>query len=215
MGEIIQLFFDRQSFFLGLLVEHLFLAGIAISIIVILGASLGILMTRMRGVGRIVMGLISFMYTIPSIALFGMLVTLTGIGNKSAIIALVIYGLLPMVRNVYVGITEVDDQVIEAAKGMGTTSLEMLFRIELPLALPIIFAGFRTMVVMTIALGAIASFIGAGGLGVAIYRGITTYYPAMIAVGSLLVALLAIVIDGILGIVEKRISKRVLGNVAN
>jgi osmoprotectant transport system permease protein len=153
----------------------------------------------------------SFLYTIPSIALFGLLVTITGIGNKSAITALIIYGLLPIIRNTYVGLRQVDPQIIESALAMGTTEGQLLYRIKLPLALPVIFSGFRTMVIMTIALGGIASFIGAGGLGVAIYRGISTYFPEMIIAGSLLVATLAILTDWFLQIAEKKITKRVLG----
>jgi osmoprotectant transport system permease protein len=138
-------------------------------------------------------------------------VSITGIGFNSALIALVIYGLLPIIRNTYVGITEVDPFLIESAVGMGTTNTQLLFKVQLPLALPVIFAGFRTMVIMTIALGAIASFIGAGGLGVAIWRGITTYFPEMTVAGSLLVALLAIIIDLMLGGIEKNIRKKILG----
>lgn len=153
-----------------------------------------------------------FLYTIPSIALFGILVTITGIGNKSAITALIVYGLLPIIRNTYVGIRDVDPQIIESAVGMGTTEWQLLFRIKLPLALPVIISGFRTMVIMTIALGGIASFIGAGGLGVAIYRGISTYFPEMIIAGSLLVATLAIFTDWLLQIAEKKLTKRILGS---
>ena len=170
-------------------------------------------MTRNEWLAKVVLMVTNFMYTIPSIALFGALVIITGIGNKSAIIALVIYGLLPVIRNTYVGINEVDRQIIESAIGMGSTNKQLLFRVQLPLALPVIFAGFRTMVIMTIALCAIASFIGAGGLGVAIWRGITTNFPEMTLAGSFLVAFLAIFTDYILEIVEKYMKKRIWGSV--
>lgn len=110
-------------------------------------------------------------------------------------IALTIYALLPMVRNTHTGITNVDVVILEAAKGMGSTPLQILLKIKLPLAMPIILSGIRNMVTMTIALAGIASFIGAGGLGVAIYRGITTNNTAMTMVGSLLIALLALIMD--------------------
>lgn len=168
-------------------------------------------MTRNRYFATVVLTVTNFLYTIPSIALFGFLVIITGIGNKSAIIALVVYGVLPIIRNTYVGIQEVDDQVVEAAVGMGSTDVQLLTKVQLPLALPFIFAGFRTMVIMTIALGGIASFIGAGGLGVAIWRGITTNFPEMTIAGSLLVATLAIITDLILGIIETRMKYRILG----
>ena len=160
-------------------------------------------MTRNKFLAGIIMTLVNIIYTIPSIALFGFLVAITGVGNKSALIALCIYGLLPVIRNTYVGINEVDPFLVQAATGMGTTSNQLLFKVQVPLAIPVIFAGFRTMVVMTIALGAIASFIGAGGLGVAIWRGITTNFPEMTFAGSMLVAGLAFVVDFILGIIEK------------
>lgn len=210
--NVITLYSERWDFFLELLMQHIGITLISVVIITILGLTIGIIMTRNETVASLVLVVTNFLYTIPSIALFGLLVTISGIGNKSAIIALIIYGLLPMIRNTYVGIREVDPQIIESAVGMGTTDKQLLFRIQLPQALPVIMSGFRTMVIMTIALGGIASFIGAGGLGVAIYRGISTYYPEMIVAGSLLVALLAIVVDGFLQYVEKRLTKRMLGN---
>ena len=168
-------------------------------------------MTYNKYFAKIILSVTNFLYTIPSIALFGFLVIITGIGDKSAIIALVIYGLLPIIRNTYVGINEVDAQIIESAIGMGSTKKQLLLKVQLPLAFPIILAGFRTMVVMTIALCGIASFIGAGGLGVAIWRGITTNFPEMTIAGSLLVAVLAIITDSVLEMVEKRMRKRILG----
>ena len=194
---------DRQDFFLTLFLQHIYLTFLAILIITFVGIALGIYMTRNKFLAGIIMTLVNIIYTIPSIALFGFLVAITGVGNKSALIALCIYGLLPVIRNTYVGINEVDPFLVQAATGMGSTSNQLLFKVQVPLAIPVIFAGFRTMVVMTIALGAIASFIGAGGLGVAIWRGITTNFPEMTFAGSMLVAGLAFVVDFILGIIEK------------
>lgn len=203
--EIFQLFVDRTDFFVNLLIQHIILSGISIAIITVIGIALGVLISENKSLASIVLAMTNFFYTIPSIALFGFLVAITGIGAKSAIIALVIYGLLPIIRNTYVGLVEIDPQIIDAAVGMGSTELQLLRKVRFPLAMPIILAGFRNMVVMTIALAGIASFIGAGGLGVAIWRGITTNYPAMTIAGSLLVALLAIISDVILGYIEKRI----------
>jgi osmoprotectant transport system permease protein len=209
--EVIDLYIDRWEFFLELLLQHIGITLIAVLIITVLGLTLGIVMTKNELLASILLVVTNFLYTIPSIALFGILVTISGIGNKSAIVALIIYGLLPMIRNTYVGIKEVDGQMIESAVGMGTTEKQLLFRIQLPQALPVIMSGFRTMVIMTIALAGIASFIGAGGLGVAIYRGISTYFPEMIIAGSLLVALLAIIVDWTLHLLETVLTKRVLG----
>ena len=201
--NVFSLFMERKEFFLTLFIQHMYLTFLAILIITVIGIAVGIYMTRNKVLAGFIMGTVNIIYTIPSIALFGFLVALTGVGNKSALIALCIYGLLPVIRNTYVGINEVDLFLIQAATGMGSTDKQLLLKVQVPLALPVIFAGFRTMVVMTIALGAIASFIGAGGLGVAIWRGITTNFPEMTFAGSLLVAGLAFVVDFILGLVER------------
>lgn len=214
MGFIIgifNLYRSRYGFFRDLFVQHILLSGVAIILITIIGLILGIYITRNKKAAGIVQGIINFLYTIPSIALFGFLVAVSGIGNTSALIALTVYGVLPIIRNTYVGICEVDSQIVESAVAMGSTDVQLLLKIQFPLALPVIIAGFRTMVVMTIALTGIASFIGAGGLGVAIWRGITTNYPEMTAAGSILVAGLAVVVDFFLGLLEKKTRKRVLG----
>ncbi len=215
MRNVGNLYRDRSGFFIRLTMEHIYLSFIAIVLIAIIGITIGITIAKYRKLAEPVLSVVNFIYTIPSIALFGILVAVTGIGNRSALIALVVYGMLPMIRNTYVAISEIDDLIIESAIGMGTTGKQLLLRIQLPLALPVIIAGFRIMVVMTIALGGIASFIGAGGLGVAIWRGITTSFPEMTVAGSLLVALLAIVVDLVLGFIEKIARKKVLGTVKN
>lgn len=209
--EIFKLYKERFDFFSELLIQHIVLSLTAIVFITIIGIVLGVYITRNKRAAGIVLSITNFLYTIPSIALFGFLVALSGIGNTSALIALTVYGVLPIIRNTYVGIIEVDSQIVESSIAMGSTDAQLLFKVQFPLALPVIIAGFRTMVVMTIALTGIASFIGAGGLGVAIWRGITTNYPEMTAAGSLLVAMLAVVVDYFLGIFEKKTKKRVLG----
>lgn len=212
---VIRVYRERWPYFLELTIDHIYLTGIAVFFILLIGLSLGILITKNKTLASVVMGINNFLYTIPSIALFGFLVAISGIGNKSAIIALVIYGILPIIKNTYVGIMEVDTEIIESAVGMGSTPMQLLFRVQLPLAMPVILTGIRTMVIMTIALAGVASFIGAGGLGAAIWRGITTYFPEMTIAGSLLVALLAIIADSLLGRVETRLYRRVLGKEVN
>lgn len=162
-------------------------------------------MSEYKKISKPFMSIINFVYTIPSISMLGFLIPLSGVGNTTAIIALVIYALLPMVKNTYTGMEQVDKKMIEAATGLGSTRFQVLWKIKFPLALPVIMAGIRSMAIMTIALAGIASFIGAGGLGVAIYRGITTNNTAMTLVGSLLIALLALIVDGLFAIIEKRI----------
>lgn len=206
-----RLFFERRDFFIDLILEHIVLSGVPIVVITLIGIPVGILMTRKKRLEKPVLSLINFIYTIPSVATFGILIPVLGIGKINAMTALTIYGLLPVIRNTYVGITEVDDEIRDAAVAMGSTPSQLLWKIEMPLALPVILAGFRTMVVMTIALAGIASFIGAGGLGVAIWRGITTYFMEMTFVGSILVAGVAVVADILIGSVEKRVTRRILG----
>ncbi len=199
---------ERKDFFLGLLWEHLEISLIAIIIAVLLGGFMGIIISEFQKTAKPALGVINFLYTIPSISMLGFLILFSGVGNATAIIALTVYALLPMVRNTHTGIVNVEPTLLEAAKGMGSTEAQILFKIKLPLAMPVIMSGIRSMVTMTIALGGIASFIGAGGLGVAIYRGITTNNTAMTMAGSLLIALLALAVDFILGFAEKRMKIR-------
>lgn len=207
-ANLFELFISRKDFFLQLIFQHITLSVTAILIITVIGITTGILISKSKKAAGIVIAVTNFLYTIPSIAMFGFFVSFTGIGNTTAIIALVIYGLLPVIRNTYVGLKEVDEQIIEAAVGMGSTPWQLLWKVQFPLALPVIIAGIRNMVVMTIALAGVASFIGAGGLGVAIWRGITTNFDEMTIAGSLLVALLAIFSDALLGILEKKLLRR-------
>lgn len=200
-------FVERKDFFLNLLLEHIEISLVSIFIAVFFGGLVGILISEFQKSAKPTLGVINFLYTIPSISMLGFLIPFSGVGNATAVIALTIYALLPMVRNTHTGITNVDPSILEAAKGMGSTKTQILFKIKLPLAMPVIMSGIRSMVTMTIALAGIASFIGAGGLGVAIYRGITTNNSAMTMVGSLLIALLALIMDFVLGFIEKRMSK--------
>nr|WP_207734789.1 glycine betaine ABC transporter substrate-binding protein [Romboutsia sp. 1001713B170207_170306_H8] len=200
---MINLLQEKSAFFINLLCQHLQISFIAVTISCIIGLVIGIIISEFKKSSKCVLGIINFLYTIPSISLLGFLIPFSGIGNKTAIIALSIYALLPMVRNTFTGIENIDDAVIEAATGMGSTRLQIIYKIKLPLAMPIIMSGIRNMVTMTIALAGIASFIGAGGLGIAIYRGITTNNTSMTIIGSLLIAILALIIDGILGVIER------------
>lgn len=208
LKDMWSIFIDRKGFFLKLLLEHLEISLVSILIAILFGGLVGILISEFQKTAKPTLGVINFLYTIPSISMLGFLIPFSGVGNATAIIALTVYALLPMVRNTHTGITNVEPSILEAAKGMGSTKTQILFKIKLPLAMPVIMSGIRNMVTMTIALAGIASFIGAGGLGIAIYRGITTNNAAMTMVGSLLIALLALVMDFVLGFIEKRMTKR-------
>ncbi len=203
LTEIIDLIQSRWDFFLGLLVEHLQISLLSIVIAMVIGLTIGILISEYQKSSKVVIGIVNFIYTIPSISLLGFLIPLSGVGDATAVIALTVYALLPMVRNTHTGLTNVSPLLLEAATGMGSTKMQTLIKVKLPLAMPVIISGIRSMAVMTIALAGIASFIGAGGLGVAIYRGITTNNKAMTLVGSLLIAILAIVVDFLIGRIEK------------
>ena len=203
LTEIIDLAQNRWDFFLELLIEHVQISLLSIAIAMVIGLAIGILISEYQKSSKVVIGIVNFIYTIPSISLLGFLIPLSGVGDTTAVIALSVYALLPMVRNTHTGLTNVSLLLVEAATGMGSTRVQTLVKVKLPLAMPVIISGIRNMAVMTIALAGIASFIGAGGLGVAIYRGITTNNKAMTLMGSLLIAVLAIVVDFLIGRAEK------------
>ena len=206
INQLIKLLTEDFKFFLNLTIEHILISLLAISIASVLGIILGIIISEYRKFSGLILGAVNILYTIPSIALLGFFITITGVGNTTALIALIIYALLPIIRSTYTGIVTINPLIIEASEGMGSTKLQQLFKVKLPLALPVLMSGIRNMVTMTIALAGIASFVGAGGLGVAIYRGITTNNSAMTFLGSLLIAILALVFDFILGLIEKRLT---------
>ena len=208
MHTLISIFADRYDWFLELTWQHLYLSGIAIMIATALGLIIGVLITEYKKAAKYVLAICNVTYTIPCISLLGFLLPVSGIGNVTAVIALTVYGFLPIIRNTYTGIEGIDRDILEAAKGMGCTNFQMIYKIKLPMALPVILAGFRNLVVMTIALGGIASYIGAGGLGLAIYRGITTNNQAMTVAGSLLIAVLALLLDALISIFEKYIKRK-------
>ena len=203
MHDVISLLINRYDFFLQLLWEHIEISVLASVIATIIGGLLGVFIYEYKRLAAPVMVVVNFLYTIPSISMLGLLLYVSGVGNTTAIIALVIYALLPMVRNTFTGLNQIDQAMCEAGIALGLTRIQRLWNIEIPLAMPTIMAGIRTMLVMTIALTGIASFIGAGGLGVAIYRGITTNQSALTIAGSLLIALLAITVDALFSLGER------------
>lgn len=208
LKDILELYQTRPDFFIELAIDHMRISAISITIAFVIGTALAIFISQYQRLAPFIIGTTNFIYTIPSIALLGFLIPFSGIGNTTAIIALTIYGLLPIVRTTYTGLITIDPAIIEAAKGMGSTPFQILAKIKLPLALPVILSGLKNMVVMTIALAGIASFIGAGGLGVAIYRGITINNLAMTVAGSLLIAFMALFFDFFIGKLEKLVYKK-------
>lgn len=187
--------------------EHMALTFIALAIAILIGLPLAIYMTRNRKIAGTAMGAVGVIQTIPSIALLGFLLPLLGIGATPAIVALFLYALLPIVRNTFAGIDEVDDAVIESARGMGMTDRQVLTRVELPLAVPVIFAGIRTATVINVGVATLCALIGAGGLGEYIFRGIALNNVDMILAGAFPAAALALLSDYLLGLIEKNIKQ--------
>ncbi|MCK9344356.1 MAG: ABC transporter permease/substrate-binding protein, partial [Massilibacteroides sp.] len=194
---------ERSDYFLKLISQHLLISSASIILVTALGILIGVWVFYSSKARTIVLPVINFLYTIPSIAMFGLLIPLVGIGLNNALIVLVVYGLLPIVRNTYTGMKEVPTQLVEAAEGLGTTPLQLFKKIYFPLALPSILSGLRVTTVMIIALGGLAALIGAGGLGQAIFRGLNTMNTPLIVAGSLFISLFAILGDRFIGVFEK------------
>ncbi|HUP21145.1 MAG TPA: ABC transporter permease, partial [Gemmatimonadota bacterium] len=187
---------------LGLVGQHLTLVGISVLVAVAIGIPLGVLATRSRALERPVLGTANVLQTIPSLALFGFLIPVPwvgGIGARAAIFALVVYALLPIVRNTHAGIRGIDPALREAARGMGMTDRQLLWKVELPLSVGVVLAGVRVATVISVGIATIAAAIGAGGLGVYIFRGIAMLDDTLILAGAVPAALLALAADGLLG----------------
>ncbi len=200
---------NQSGKILDQLLQHIGLTFISLLIAVLIGVPLGIFITRKRKLAAIVLGFTGILQTIPSIALLGFMIPLLGIGPVPAIVALFLYALLPIVRNTFTGITNVDQAVIESARGMGMTGNQILTKVELPLSMPVILAGIRTATVINVGVATLASYIGAGGLGEFIFGGIALNNTNMILAGAIPAALLAIFFDFILSRVQKLNLKKV------
>jgi ABC-type proline/glycine betaine transport system permease subunit len=207
MTDLWESLWQRRAEIAALTGQHVVLVLVSTALAVAIGLPLGIALTRRPRLAKPVLAAASVVQTVPSLALFGFLIPLPllgGIGARTAVTALVVYALLPILRNTYAGITSVDPATVEAATGLGMTRGERLRLVELPLALPVVLAGVRIAAVVSVGLAAIAAAIGAGGLGVLIYRGIATVDNRLILAGALPAALLALAVDGALGWLERR-----------
>src|SRR5277367_4658048 len=194
---------------LELTLEHLKLVALSTGLAVLIGIPLGVLITRRPWLNKPVLGGANIIQTIPSLALFGFLLPAPWIGARAdrlAILALMLYALLPLIRNTYAGIKGVDPAVVEAGRGMGLTDWQLLSQVELPLALGVIIAGVRVATVISVGLATIAAAIGAGGLGEYIFRGLAMVNNSVILAGAVPAALMAILADVGLGWLEKRLS---------
>ncbi|MBK1896251.1 ABC transporter permease/substrate-binding protein [Chryseobacterium paridis] len=194
---------EQQDKLLIQIVQHLGLTFVSLLLAIIVGVPLGILIARKRVFANPVLGTAGILQTVPSIALLGFMIPAFGIGATPAIVALLIYALLPIIRNTYTGITGVDPSVIEAAKAMGMSRKQLLFKVELPLAMPVIIAGIRTAAVINVGVATLASFVAAGGLGEFIFGGISLNNTNMILAGAIPAALLAIILDQLIAILQR------------
>ncbi|WIV66403.1 ABC transporter permease [Natrialbaceae archaeon AArc-T1-2] len=183
--------------------EHVEIIAFAIALAVPIGVGLGFLITFDERLATVVIWLAGIMMTIPSLALFGLLIPYFGIGAPSVIVALILYSQLPVIRNTYVGLNDVDPAALEAGRAMGMTKLQLLLKVQLPSALPVIMAGVRNAVVILIGIAAIGAFIGAGGLGQFLFDGVGWNNQEMLVVSTLVLALLALVVDYAFGVSEQ------------
>jgi len=209
--NLLHFFSQNHEQILELTLEHLWLVGVSTLLAVLIGIPLGILSAHWPILNRPVLGTANIIQTIPSLALFGFLLPVPWLGDRAdrlAILALTLYALLPVIRNTYTGIRGVDPAVVEAGRGMGLTNRQLLFQVELPLALSVILSGVRVAVVVSVGLATIAAAIGAGGLGEFIFRGLAMVNNQLILAGAIPAAVLALTADFGLGWLEKRLRPR-------
>ena len=206
--NLLEFFYGHRAEIFTLTVEHFCLVGVSIALAVLIGIPLGILIARRPAWNKPVLGSANVIQTIPSLALFGFLLPVPWLGERAsrlAIAALTAYALLPIIRNTCAGIAGIDSGVREAARGLGMTDRQLLFQVELPLALSVIVAGVRTATVITVGVATIAAAIGAGGLGEFIFRGLSMVDNRVILEGAIPAALMALAADFLLGLAERRL----------
>lgn len=205
MNSFLEFLSYRYDEILTLTVQHLQITAVSISLAILIGVPIGIFITRYQKTAGTILGVANVFQTLPSLALFGLMIPILGIGYKPSVFVLFLYALLPIIKNTYIGISSLDPAIIDAGRGMGMKNNEILRRIELPLALPVIMGGIRISTVINIGTATLASLIGAGGLGDLIFKGISMNNTYLILAGAIPTALLAITIDYLMGLLEKRL----------
>lgn len=186
--------------------EQLYISAIALLLGALVAVPLGIALTRVPKTAKVVIAIASMLQTVPSLVLLALMIPLLGIGKVPAIVALFIYSLLPILRNTYIGMNDVDPVLKDSAKGMGMTPLQSIMQVEVPMAMPVIMSGIRLSAVYVIAWATLASYIGAGGLGDFIFNGLNLFKPDLIIGGTIPVTILALLVDFLLGRLEKRMT---------
>ncbi len=206
--ELINYFIDNSSQILSLLLEHIELTVMAVGLAILIGVPIGIFISYVKKLGKPILGLANVMQAIPSMALLGFAIPFLGIGTLPAIVMVVLYSLLPIIKNTYTGINSIQEQMIESATGIGLTRAQILMKIQIPLALPVIMAGVRISAVSAVGLMTLAAFVGAGGLGYLVYAGIRSINNLQILAGAIPACLLALFMDYTLGIVERLVTPK-------
>ena len=208
MNNFLEVFLKNRSALLKAVFEHLQVSFSAVAIGILIAVPLGIILTRYPKVGKKALAALGVLQTVPSMVMFGILLPVSGIGRNTAMIVLSIYSILPILRNTYTGISEVPNDYLEAAAGMGMNSFQKLLRVELPIALPVIITGIRLSSVYIISWATVAAIIGGGGLGDIIYMGLSRYNHAMVLLGAIPASLLAILTSFVIGQIAKLATPR-------
>jgi osmoprotectant transport system permease protein len=197
---------SRSDELIRLTIQHIQITGLAVLLAILLGVPVGIFISKNRSLRSPVLGVANIFQTIPSLALFGLIIPLLGTGYVPSVFVLFLYALLPIIKNTFIGINSVEESIIDAGRGMGMTAKQILTKVEIPLALPVIMGGIRISTVINIGTATIAALIGAGGLGEMIFKGISMASDNMVLAGAVPTALLAIFADKVLGMVETKLT---------
>ena len=200
--EFLSYLTENSSQIISLLLEHIELTLLSVVLSIIIGIPVGILISYVKKLGKPILGLTNIIQAIPSMALLGFMIPILGIGMVPAIVMVILYSLLPIIKNTYTGIKNINEQTIEAATGIGLTKWQILTKVQIPLAFPVIMAGIRISAVSAVGLMTLAAFVGAGGLGYLVYAGIRTVNNSQILAGAIPACLLALLIDYIMSIIE-------------
>ena len=206
MNNFIDVFMKNRELLLTALLEHIQISYISVLIGILIAVPIGIVLIRSGKFGKKVLAVLGVLQTVPSMVMFGIFLPLTGVGKTTAMVVLALYSILPILRNTYTGISEVPDNCVEAATGMGMSGMQILFRVELPIALPVIVTGIRLASVYIISWATVAAIIGGGGLGDIIYTGLSRYNHAMLLLGVIPSCLLAIATSFIIGQIAKKVT---------
>lgn len=208
---MINFFTENYSLIGEKLLEHLFISLVSLGLGILVALPLGIMLSKHEKLSNGVMRVASVLQTVPSFALLALMIPVFGVGKMTAISALFIYSLLPILRNTFLGLTSVTPSIVDAAKGMGMEERQILLKVKIPLALPVIMAGIRLSAVYVLAWTTLAAYVGAGGLGDFIFNGLNNYVPPMIIWGTIPITLLALATDHLLRKLEERLSPYKVG----